>query len=238
MARHLAHIRNMKTTKSDPMPPSPSVLVLDKHGAPLPLQKQPVYAAKVAEIVEVERVEKRIRGDLERDRARARANRPAVISTRTKDEPTKPKRSPIDLVKALAAGGAISRHPPESGIEASERELQITSDAKIQLHAELREIVRDLSHQVDKHGASDDYGALADLYSGLAVAAEAVRGISQRRAHKLSLGYTPFNGFVLPSGFVCADRIPAPAYMIGDGADIRSELGRFRQWLVDEKVMK
>lgn len=225
----------MKSSKPEPTPPS-SALVFDKHGEPLPLRQQPAYVAKLVELAEIERVEKRINSDLERDRSRARARRATVIST--KDEPAKPKRSPLDLVKQLAAGGAISRTPPESGIAASESELQITTAAKIQLHAELREIAKDLSHEIDKLGAPDDHAALLELYGGLAIASEALAKIHTRRARSLGLGYQPHSGFVLPSGYTSASQVPALAYLIGDGANNQSALTKFRNWLTETEIMK
>jgi hypothetical protein len=225
----------MKSCKPEPTPSS-SALAFDKHGEPLPLRQQPAYVTKLAEIEQIDLVEQRVNRDLERDRARARAQRPVVMST--KGEPAKPKRSPLDLVKQLAAGGAIARTPPASGIAASERELQITTAAKIQLHAELREIAKDLSHEIDKLGAAGDHAALLKLYGGLAIASEALTKIHTRRAHSLGLGYQPYSGFVLPSGYTSAGQVPALAYLIGDGGNNQSALAKFRNWLTEVGIMK
>jgi hypothetical protein len=217
--------------------PPPVDLVLDKRGDPLPLAQQPAFAAKTAEIQEVQRVEKRIEAQLAVDRARARARNPA-IRTLGKGEATKQKRSPLDLVAQLAAGGGISRHPPESGIEASLKELAITTDAKVMLATQLNGVRSELSYQVDRRFAADDLASLTELYRGLAIVSEAVGAINRRRARKLSLGFSPFDGFVLPSGYIAKGRIPAAAFLIGDGADPHSELGKFRRWLVTEGIMK
>jgi hypothetical protein len=219
---------------------TPSVdLVLDKRGDPLPLKDQPAFAAKTAEIQAVEGVERRIQAELEHDRRRARAAHP-VITTMRKGDPAKPKRSALEMVKQLAAGGAVPRHPPESGVQASLKELAITAEAKVALHAELREIRGGLSHEVDRRFAADDLASAVEIYRGLAIASDALQAINKRRARKIAWGYSPYSGFVMPtSGYISSSgHIPAAAFLIGDGADPHSELGKFRRWLVAEGIMK
>jgi hypothetical protein len=209
-------------------------LALNKQGAPLALAQQPAYAAVLAKLAEVDEIDRRIERDEQRDRARARALRPAVIST---DNPKLRAARDDANFEALKAGGEAPKHPPASGLAALEQERAVTRSRRIRLNAELREIARDLSHEVDRRNAPQDRSALTKIYEGLALAAEALSTIHLRRARALALGYRPFDGVVLPSGFIASDRIPALAFAIGAPDDIGSELGRYRRWLVDEGIL-
>jgi hypothetical protein len=188
----------------------------------------PAVAAKRSEIAAVD---ERLKQAAQREAAARARLRDLAPVMRTADA-AKKRASLASKAKQLLAGGIVSSADPAAEVVAAEREQSILREAQIELAAEFRAIVAEISDQF-----TTDYLAplvradTVELYGHLAQAASVMARLRGRTADALRLGYRV-------SSAQCPDFVPPVAWRLGDPADTGSELARMRNALVTKGWMK
>jgi hypothetical protein len=192
------------------------------------VEENPAVASKRAEI---RAVDERLRQAVQREAAARQRLRDLAPVIRTEDA-AKKKASAADKVRRLLAGGTVSSADPAAELEAAEREQSMLHGAQIELAAELRAIIGELS---DEFGA--DYleprvrDGSVEVYEHLARAAAAMARMRQNTTDAIRLGYQV-------SSAHCPDLIAPAAWGLGDPASSGSALWRMRGELVKRGWMK
>jgi len=156
-------------------------------------------------------------------RQRLRDLRPVVIGTADTVAKTK---SAASKVRKLLSGGTISSTDPAAEVEAALREQDLLHNAQIELAAELRQIIGDISDEfaIAHLGPLVRAGSV-EVYEHLARAAAAMTRMRAATADAIKAGYRV-------SSVSCPDVIPPAGWALGDPASSGSELARMRNMLV------
>jgi hypothetical protein len=185
----------------------------------------------IAKRGEIRAVDERLKLAELRERAARQRLRDLAPVIRTADV-AKRKASAADKVKKLLAGGSVSSTDPAAELEAAEREQTILREAQIELAAELRAIIGEISDEFNTAYLAPLVKAdTLEIYGHLAQAAAAMARMRQNTADALRLGYRVSSGH-------CPDLIPPAAWRLGDAGNCGSALWGMRNELVKRGWVK
>jgi hypothetical protein len=185
------------------------------------IEANPLVAVKRAEI---RAVDERLKQAKLREQAARQRLRDLAPVIRT-DAATK-KASLASKAKQLLAGGVVSSADPASELQAAEREQGILHEAQIELAAELRQVIGEISDEFNTdYLAPRIRDGSVEVYEHLARAAAAMARMRAATADALRAGYRV-------SSAHCPELIPSTAWALGDPAVTGSELARMRNELV------